>query len=74
MEKFDIVIQVPVMPAEATYAASSSGRDSPVHLNMDTVGRMPCSPPSAYRKRATWSGDRRLGGIMAEAADETAIQ
>ncbi len=77
MEKFDIVIiGAGHAGAEAAYAASKFGLNIGLFtLNMDTVGCMPCSPSiGGLAKSHLVKEIDALGGIMAEAADETAIQ
>ncbi len=77
MKKFDIVIiGAGHAGAEAAYAASKFGlKVGMFTLNMDTVGCMPCSPSiGGLAKSHLVKEIDALGGIMAEAADETAIQ
>ena len=77
MEKFDIVIiGAGHAGAEAAYAASKFGLKIALFtMGMDTVGRMPCSPSiGGLAKSHLVKEIDALGGIMAQAADETAIQ
>lgn len=62
--------------AEAALAALRLGMNTALFtLNMDTVGRMPCSPSiGGLAKSHLVKEIDALGGIMAEVADETAIQ
>ncbi len=77
MERFDIVIiGAGHAGAEAAYAASKFGLEAALFtLDMDTVGHMPCSPSiGGLAKSHLVKEIDALGGIMAGAADETAIQ
>jgi tRNA uridine 5-carboxymethylaminomethyl modification enzyme len=77
MEKFDvIVIGAGHAGAEAAYAASKSGLEVALFtMDMDSVGRMPCSPSiGGLAKSHLVKEIDALGGIMAVAADQTAIQ
>ncbi|MBN2299165.1 MAG: tRNA uridine-5-carboxymethylaminomethyl(34) synthesis enzyme MnmG [Deltaproteobacteria bacterium] len=77
MEDFDIiVVGGGHAGAEAAYAASSLGVCVALFtMNMDTIGRMPCSPSiGGLAKSHLVKEIDALGGIMARAADETAIQ
>ncbi len=77
MERFDIiVIGGGHAGAEAALAASKLGLEAAVFtINLDTIGRMPCSPSiGGLAKSHLVKEIDALGGIMAEAADETAIQ
>jgi tRNA uridine 5-carboxymethylaminomethyl modification enzyme len=77
MENFDvIVVGGGHAGAEAAYASSKLGvKTALLTINMDTVGRMPCSPSiGGLAKSHLVKEIDALGGIMAEAADETAIQ
>ena len=77
MENFDvIVVGGGHAGAEAAYAASKMGvKTALLTINMDAIGRMPCSPSiGGLAKSHLVKEIDALGGIMAEAADETAIQ
>ncbi|HPR51868.1 MAG TPA: tRNA uridine-5-carboxymethylaminomethyl(34) synthesis enzyme MnmG [Deltaproteobacteria bacterium] len=77
MEAFDIiVVGGGHAGAEAAHAASRLGLDVALFtINMDTIGRMPCSPSiGGLAKSHLVKEIDALGGIMAKAADETAIQ
>ncbi len=77
MEHFDIiVVGGGHAGAEAAYAASRLGLNVALFtMNMDTIGRMPCSPSiGGLAKSHLVKEIDALGGIMARAADETAIQ
>ncbi len=77
MEGFDIiVVGGGHAGAEAAYAAGKFGLEVALFtLNMDTIGRMPCSPSiGGLAKSHLVKEIDALGGIMAEAADATAIQ
>lgn len=77
MDQFDIiVIGAGHAGAEAAFAASKSGLSVALFtMNMDTVGRMPCSPSiGGLAKSHLVKEIDALGGIMAQVADETAIQ
>jgi len=77
MEDFDvIVVGGGHAGAEAAYAASRLGQSVALFtINMDTIGRMPCSPSiGGLAKSHLVKEIDALGGIMARAADETAIQ
>jgi len=76
MESFDIiVVGAGHAGVEAALAAHRLGMDTALFtLSMDTVGRMPCSPSiGGLAKSHLVKEIDALGGIMAEAADETAI-
>jgi tRNA uridine 5-carboxymethylaminomethyl modification enzyme len=77
VETFDIiVIGGGHAGVEAALAACRLGMNTALFtLNMDTVGRMPCSPSiGGLAKSHLVKEIDALGGIMAEVADETAIQ
>jgi tRNA uridine 5-carboxymethylaminomethyl modification enzyme len=77
MEHFDIIIiGAGHAGAEAAWAASKFGVSTALYtMNMDTAGRMPCSPSiGGLAKSHLVKEIDALGGIMAEVADETAIQ
>jgi len=77
MEQYDIiVVGGGHAGAEAAYAASRLGvRAALFSINLDTIGRMPCSPSiGGLAKSHLVKEIDALGGIMALAADETAIQ
>ncbi len=77
MEQFDIiVVGGGHAGVEAVLAACKLGMNTALFtLNMDTVGRMPCSPSiGGLAKSHLVKEIDALGGIMAEVADETAIQ
>lgn len=77
MEHFDlIIIGAGHAGAEAAYAASKFGLNTALFtMNADTIGRMPCSPSiGGLAKSHLVKEIDALGGIMAEVADETAIQ
>ncbi len=77
MDQFDIiVIGAGHAGAEAAFAASKTGLSVALFtMNMDTVGRMPCSPSiGGLAKSHLVKEIDALGGIMAQVADETAIQ
>jgi tRNA uridine 5-carboxymethylaminomethyl modification enzyme len=77
MENFDvIVIGGGHAGAEAAYASAKLGvKTALLTMNIDTIGRMPCSPSiGGLAKSHLVKEIDALGGIMAEAADETAIQ
>ncbi|HNY64331.1 MAG TPA: tRNA uridine-5-carboxymethylaminomethyl(34) synthesis enzyme MnmG [Deltaproteobacteria bacterium] len=77
MEHFDlIIVGAGHAGAEAAFAASKLGVSTALFtMNMDTAGRMPCSPSiGGLAKSHLVKEIDALGGIMAEAADETAIQ
>ena len=77
MEDFDIiVVGGGHAGVEAALAAHRLGLNVALFtLNMDTVGRMPCSPSiGGLAKSHLVKEVDALGGIMAEVADETAIQ
>ncbi|HHO76473.1 MAG TPA: tRNA uridine-5-carboxymethylaminomethyl(34) synthesis enzyme MnmG [Deltaproteobacteria bacterium] len=77
MERFDIiVVGGGHAGAEAAYAASKFGISTALFtMNMDTIGRMPCSPSiGGLAKSHLVKEIDSLGGIMARAADDTAIQ
>ncbi len=77
MENFDvIVIGGGHAGAEAAYASAKLGvKTALLTINIDTIGRMPCSPSiGGLAKSHLVKEIDALGGIMAEAADETAIQ
>jgi tRNA uridine 5-carboxymethylaminomethyl modification enzyme len=77
MEQFDIiVVGGGHAGVEAALAACKLGMNTALFtLNMDTVGRMPCSPSiGGLAKSHLVKEIDALGGIMAEVADETAIQ
>ncbi len=77
MEEFDlIIIGAGHAGAEAACIASKLGvKTSLFTISMDTAGRMPCSPSiGGLAKSHLIKEIDALGGIMAEAADETAIQ
>ncbi len=76
MESFDIiVVGGGHAGVEAALAARRLGLDVALFtLNMDTLGRMPCSPSiGGLAKSHLVKEIDALGGIMAEVADETAI-
>jgi tRNA uridine 5-carboxymethylaminomethyl modification enzyme len=76
METFDvIVVGGGHSGVEAALAAHRLGVSVALFtLNMDTVGRMPCSPSiGGLAKSHLVKEIDALGGIMAEVADETAI-
>ncbi len=76
MESFDIiVVGGGHAGVEAALAAYRLGMDTALFtLNMDTLGRMPCSPSiGGLAKSHLVKEIDALGGIMAEVADETAI-
>jgi tRNA uridine 5-carboxymethylaminomethyl modification enzyme len=77
MEVFDIiVVGGGHAGAEAAHAAGRLGLNVALFtMNMDTIGRMPCSPSiGGLAKSHLVKEIDALGGIMAQAADETAIQ
>ena len=77
MEEFDIiVVGGGHAGAEAAHAAGRLGLNVALFtMNMDTIGRMPCSPSiGGLAKSHLVKEIDAMGGIMAEAADETAIQ
>lgn len=77
MEEFDLVIiGAGHAGAEAACIASKFGLKTALFtISMDTAGRMPCSPSiGGLAKSHLVKEIDALGGIMAEAADETAIQ
>ncbi|HQI00254.1 MAG TPA: tRNA uridine-5-carboxymethylaminomethyl(34) synthesis enzyme MnmG [Deltaproteobacteria bacterium] len=77
MEEFDlIIIGAGHAGAEAACIASKLGVKTALFtISMDTAGRMPCSPSiGGLAKSHLVKEIDALGGIMAEAADETAIQ
>ncbi len=77
MDAFDIiVVGGGHAGVEAALAACKLGMNTALFtLSMDTVGRMPCSPSiGGLAKSHLVKEIDALGGIMAEAADETAIQ
>lgn len=77
MENFDvIVIGGGHAGAEAAYASAKLGvKTALLTINLDTIGHMPCSPSiGGLAKSHLVKEIDALGGIMAEAADETAIQ
>ena len=77
MEQFDIiVVGGGHAGVEAALAACKLGMNTALFtLNMDTMGRMPCSPSiGGLAKSHLVKEIDALGGIMAEVADETAIQ
>lgn len=77
MEEFDlIIIGAGHAGAEAACVASKLGVKTALFtMSMDTAGRMPCSPSiGGLAKSHLVKEIDALGGIMAEAADETAIQ
>jgi tRNA uridine 5-carboxymethylaminomethyl modification enzyme len=77
MEAFDIiVVGGGHAGVEAAYAASKFGLNVALFtMNMDTIGRMPCSPSiGGLAKSHLVKEIDAMGGILAEAADETAIQ
>ena len=77
MEVFDIiVVGGGHAGAEAAHAASRLGLNVALFtMNLDTIGRMPCSPSiGGLAKSHLVKEIDALGGIMAQAADETAIQ
>ncbi len=77
MERFDIiVIGGGHAGAEAAWAASKGGLAVALFtLNLDTIGKMSCSPSiGGLAKSHLVKEIDALGGIMAEVADETAIQ
>lgn len=77
MERFDIiVVGGGHAGAEAAFAAAKMGVSvALMTINLDTIGRMPCSPSiGGLAKSHLVKEIDALGGIMAEAADETAIQ
>ena len=77
MDAFDIiVVGGGHAGAEAALAACRLGMVTALFtLNMDTVGRMPCSPSiGGLAKSHLVKEIDALGGVMAEVADETAIQ
>ncbi len=77
MEDFDIiVVGGGHAGVEAALAAHRLGLNVALFtLNMDTVGRMPCSPSiGGLAKSHLVKEVDALGGIMGEVADETAIQ
>jgi len=77
MEAFDIiVVGGGHAGAEAAHAAGRLGLDVALFtMNLDTIGRMPCSPSiGGLAKSHLVKEIDALGGIMAQAADETAIQ
>jgi len=77
VEGFDIiVVGGGHAGAEAALAALRLGMNTALFtLNMDTVGRMPCSPSiGGLAKSHLVKEIDAMGGIMAEVADETAIQ
>ena len=76
MESFDIiVVGGGHAGVEAALVAHRLGMNVALFtLNMDTVGRMPCSPSiGGLAKSHLVKEIDALGGIMAEVADETAI-
>jgi len=76
METFDvIVVGGGHAGVEAALAAQKLGMNVALFtLNVDTVGRMPCSPSiGGLAKSHLVKEIDALGGIMAEVADETAI-
>ncbi|MEN6474779.1 MAG: tRNA uridine-5-carboxymethylaminomethyl(34) synthesis enzyme MnmG [Syntrophaceae bacterium] len=77
MERFDIiVVGGGHAGAEAAVAAGKLGCEVALFtINLDTIGRMPCSPSiGGLAKSHLVKEIDALGGIMAEAADATAIQ
>ena len=77
MEEFDIIIVGGGHAGvEAAYAASKIGFDVGLFtINLDTIGRMPCSPSiGGLGKSHLVKEIDALGGVMAEVADITAIQ
>src|SRR5208283_1073058 len=77
MESFDIiVVGGGHAGVEAALVAHRLGTNVALFtLNMDVVGRMPCSPSiGGLAKSHLVKEVDALGGIMAEVADETAIQ
>ncbi|HQP32018.1 MAG TPA: FAD-dependent oxidoreductase, partial [Deltaproteobacteria bacterium] len=77
MEHFDIiVVGGGHAGAEAAVAASKLGCNVALFtINLDTIGRMPCSPSiGGLAKSHLVKEIDALGGIMAEVADATAIQ
>ena len=77
MEKFDVVIiGAGHAGAEAAYAASKFGLEVALFtMDMDTAGRMPCSPSiGGLAKSHLVKEIDALGGIMAKAADAAGIQ
>jgi tRNA uridine 5-carboxymethylaminomethyl modification enzyme len=77
VETFDIiVVGGGHAGVEAALAACRLGMNTALFtLSMDTVGRMPCSPSiGGLAKSHLVKEIDALGGIMAEVADETAIQ
>ncbi len=77
MESFDIiVVGGGHAGAEAAHAAARLGLSVGLFsINMDTVGRMPCSPSiGGLAKSHLVKEIDALGGIMGQVADKTAIQ
>lgn len=77
MEQFDIIIVGGGHAGvEAAYAASKMGFNVGLFtINLDTIGRMPCSPSiGGVGKSHLVKEIDALGGVMAEVADNTAIQ
>ncbi|MGC9324004.1 MAG: tRNA uridine-5-carboxymethylaminomethyl(34) synthesis enzyme MnmG [Desulfomonilia bacterium] len=77
MEKFDvIVVGGGHAGAEAALAAHKLGMNVALFsISLDTIGRMPCSPSiGGLAKSHLVKEIDALGGVMAEVADETAIQ
>ncbi|MCD6569468.1 MAG: tRNA uridine-5-carboxymethylaminomethyl(34) synthesis enzyme MnmG [Deltaproteobacteria bacterium] len=77
MEDFDIiVVGGGHAGVEAAYAASKMGFNVGLFtINLDTIGRMPCSPSiGGLGKSHLVKEIDALGGLMAEVADSTAIQ
>jgi len=76
MEDFDIIIVGGGHAgAEAARAAASMGMSVGLFsINLDSIGRMPCSPSiGGLAKSHLVKEIDAMGGIMAEVADETAI-
>ncbi len=76
MEAFDvIVVGGGHAGAEAAHAAARMGMSVGLFsINLDTIGRMPCSPSiGGLAKSHLVKEIDAMGGIMAEVADETAI-